>query len=79
MSDRKYNGKVIWFKAKPGFGFIEWEKDGIHQKDIFVHFSGIYVEDEKKFRSLKKDQLVTFSIGKNNRDQIIAVDVRVVE
>lgn len=74
----KNKGKVIWFKSKPGFGFIEWSKDGVQQKDIFVHFSGIIV-DEGKFRTLKKDQIVTFDIGKNNKDQIIAVNVVVVD
>ena len=37
-------GRVKFFNAKKGFGFIE--RDG--EKDIFVHFSGISMEGYKK-------------------------------
>lgn len=47
-------GKVKWFNAKKGYGFITREDDGT---DIFVHFSAIQSEGYKK---LRQDQEVEF-------------------
>ena len=46
-------GKVKWFNAEKGYGFIEGQ-DG---KDVFVHFSAI-VQDG--FKSLEEGQEVEF-------------------
>jgi len=76
MSEEKrvYYGQVIWFDAKKGMGFIEWSKDGEKQKDMFVHFSDIKANG---FKTLYKDQHVTFKIGvnKNNLPKAIEVEV----
>ncbi len=48
-------GKVKWFNATKGFGFIERE-DG---SDIFVHYSAINAEG---FRTLAEGQEVTFDV-----------------
>lgn len=73
QENKKYVGIVIFFKARPGYGFIgDWEKDGEKQGDIFVHFSDI---NATGFRSLKKDQKVSFKLGLNNKGQLKAVDV----
>jgi len=48
-------GKVKWFNAEKGFGFIEVEG----QDDVFVHFSAIQGEG---FKSLEEGQEVTFEI-----------------
>lgn len=68
----KYVGKVIWFKPKPGFGFIDWEGEN----DLFVHFSDIVSEG---FKTLKKDQKVSFGLGENNRGQPKATEVTVLD
>ena len=48
-------GKVKWFNAEKGFGFISGE-DG---KDIFVHYSQILADG---YKSLDEGQEVTFEI-----------------
>ncbi|MBO9128960.1 cold-shock protein [Bacillus sp. 165] len=53
-------GKVKWFNAEKGFGFIEVEG----QDDIFVHFSAIQGDG---FKSLEEGQTVTFEITQGPR------------
>lgn len=48
-------GKVKWFNATKGFGFITGE-DG---QDIFVHYSQIMKEG---YKSLEEGQEVTYEI-----------------
>ena len=53
-------GKVKWFNAEKGFGFIESEG----RDDVFVHFSAIQGEG---FKSLDEGQDVTFEVVEGNR------------
>jgi cold shock protein len=53
-------GKVKWFNAEKGFGFIE-SSEG---QDVFVHFSAIQTEG---FKTLEEGQEVSFEIVEGNR------------
>ncbi len=53
-------GKVKWFNAEKGFGFIEREAGD----DVFVHFSAIQSEG---FKSLDEGQAVTFEVEQGQR------------
>ena len=54
-------GKVKWFKAEKGYGFITVEGQS---KDIFVHFSAIQGEG---FKSLDEGQAVTYDLTEGAR------------
>lgn len=66
-------GKVKWFNAEKGFGFIEREGD----TDVFVHYSAI---QSKGFRTLNEGDVVEFDVepGKNGKGPQ-AANVNVVE
>ena len=49
-------GKVKWFDAKKGFGFIAPDDGG---KDVFVHFTAIQSEGYKK---LEENDKVEFQV-----------------
>ena len=48
-------GKVKWFNAKKGFGFLERDNGD----DVFVHFSAIQSDG---FRTLNEGDKVTFEV-----------------
>ena len=53
-------GKVKWFNAEKGFGFIETQEGG----DVFVHFSAIQTDG---FKSLDEGQEVEFDVVEGAR------------
>ena len=55
-------GKVKWFNAEKGYGFIEREDGG----DVFVHFSAIQGEG---FKTLEEGRAVEFDVVEGNRGE----------
>ncbi len=55
-------GKVKWFNAEKGYGFITGE-DG---KDIFVHYYSINADG---YKTLEEGQTVTYDVIESNRGQ----------
>lgn len=66
-------GTVKRFNSKRGYGFIQAD-DG---SEVFVHFTQI--QSEKKYKTLKPEQKVTFEVGHDDQGRTVATDVRVVE
>lgn len=64
-------GKVKWFSAEKGYGFIEQEGGD----DLFVHFSEIQGDG---YRSLQEGQTVSFEAGTGKNGKAQAQNVRVV-
>ena len=62
-------GKVKWFNAEKGYGFIESENGS----DVFVHFSAIQSEG---FKTLEEGQAVQFDVTQGNRGDQAANVVR---
>ena len=61
-------GKVKWFNAEKGFGFIIDENG----KDVFVHFSAIKVDG---YKTLNEGEEVTFEVVQGDRGPL-AKDVQ---
>ena len=53
-------GKVKWFNAEKGYGFITTDEG----KDVFVHYSAIQSEG---FNTLDEGAAVSFDITESNR------------
>jgi len=66
---RVASGKVKWFNAEKGFGFIQRDGDS----DVFVHYSAIQSEG---YRTLEEGQAVEFELASGDKGPH-ALDVRV--
>jgi cold shock CspA family protein len=81
--DAIHHGRVRWFDAKKGYGFIsEVDKDGkfIHPKKeydsaIFVHQSDIVMGDPKYFRRLYEREMVDFHLNHDDKGRMRASHV----
>ena len=61
QNKKKMNGKVKWFNASKGYGFIKSDNDG---EDIFVHSSAV---KNAGFKYLKEGDQLTFEIEKTDK------------
>ena len=62
-------GKVKWFNAKKGYGFIT---DNKTQKDIFLHVSAL---ESSRLRILKEEQIIEYDI-KEEKDKLQAINIK---
>ena len=63
------SGKIKWFNAKKGYGFIT---DDETNKDIFLHVSSL---EESKLRVLKEEQKIKFDI-KEEENKLQAINIK---
>jgi cold shock protein len=63
------SGKVKWFNAKKGYGFIT---DDESEKDIFLHVSAL---EDSKLRVLKEEQTIVYDI-KEEKNKLQAINIK---
>ncbi len=63
------SGKVKWFNAKKGYGFITDDKT---KKDIFLHVSAL---ESSKLRVLKEEQTISYDI-KEEKSKLQAINIK---
>jgi CspA family cold shock protein len=62
-------GKVKWFDAKKGYGFITDDKN---EKDVFLHVSAL---EKSKLRVLRENQKIHFEI-KEEKGKLKAINLK---
>ncbi len=62
-------GKVKWFNAQKGYGFITDDKS---EKDIFLHVSAL---EKSKLRVLRENQKIQFEI-KEEKGRLKAINLK---
>ncbi len=62
-------GKVKWFNAKKGYGFITDDKS---EKDVFLHVSAL---EKSKLRVLRENQRIEFEI-KEEKGKLKAINLK---
>lgn len=55
-------GKVKWFNAEKGYGFIKTDEG----KDVFVHYSAIQTDG---FKTLDDGEAVSFEVVQSDRGE----------
>lgn len=63
-------GKVKWFNAEKGFGFIEPDAGG---KDIFVHMSAV---NKAGMSTLREGQELTYDVEPGKNGKSAAANIR---
>ena len=62
-------GKVKWFNAQKGYGFITEDKS---EKDVFLHVSAL---EKSKLRILRENQKIQFEI-KEEKGRLKAINLK---
>jgi CspA family cold shock protein len=62
-------GKVKWFNAQKGYGFVTDDKS---EKDIFLHVSAL---EKSKLRVLRENQKIQFEI-KEEKGKLKAINLK---
>ncbi len=62
-------GKVKWFNAQKGYGFITDDKS---EKDVFLHVSAL---EKSKLRVLRENQKIQFEI-KEEKGRLKAINLK---
>jgi CspA family cold shock protein len=63
-SSDRLTGRVKWFNNKAGYGFITATDSERAGSDIFVHHSGINVENQQQYKYLIQGEYVEFGLFK---------------
>jgi CspA family cold shock protein len=61
-SQSRITGRVKWFNNKVGFGFITACDGELKDKDVFVHYSAINVQDDQ-YKYLVQGEYVDFELS----------------
>lgn len=77
LSKERLTGRVKWFNNRAGFGFVTVLTGDKKGEDIFVHHSGIVVEDEQ-YKYLVQGEYISFLLrnSDNKEHPYQAGDVR---
>ncbi|HEU0118209.1 MAG TPA: cold-shock protein [Alphaproteobacteria bacterium] len=66
------NGKVKWFNATKGFGFVQPEEGGA---DVFIHISAV---ERAGLRDLKEGQRISYELA-TAKGKTSAADIKLLD
>ena len=66
-SSARHLGRVKWFNNKAGFGFVTVLEGEKKDEDIFVHHTGVIVNDEQ-YKYLVQGEYVSFSLTESDNN-----------
>lgn len=68
LLNTRLTGRVKWFNNRAGFGFITVLTGEKTNEDVFVHHSGINVEDEQ-YKYLVQGEYISFLLRKSDNKE----------
>tara|TARA_A100001011_G_C14007785_1_gene714216 strand:- start:74 stop:280 length:207 start_codon:yes stop_codon:yes gene_type:complete len=66
------NGKIKWFNAKKGYGFIEPENG---EKDVFIHISAL---EKAGIKFLNENQKISYEVNQV-KGKLSAGNIKILE